>query len=430
MRFPVPLLLAMLVLAAVPARAADETDAALEALCSPAERIRADGVERLVDLLPASRRRVIAALEGASPDVRLHLVEVLGRDGSPEAIQALLRVLENADDLLASRIELLLARDRDATRAILAAWKASPETLGGADGKPPRRMEQLAHLLRRSAAEEIFLSRKSKTGGTGSYHGQFAVLELYRDEAIELCVDILLDRAPALPGIVRAGKFDFLRPDVAAWDIDEIQSMAANAFGELGRPTDFHALISLTGLLKRLNVGINRLGVDRWPDEMQVRRLMGRYSELLIGLYRVNPQQYGALVDPHLRRIENWRGRGYLDPGSAAAFLLRVGRYREAIDAYGAVLDPDDYGPPPYSYAMTYYNLACAYAQWGLELEGDPRKEAYSTALDCLRRSVEHHWSDVGWLDEDRDLDPIRDRPGFKELREEMIRAITPPDDD
>lgn len=427
---PVLAVLLLLALLAPRAGAADETAAALEALESPAERVRAEGVQRLIARLPGARARVIEALDAAKPAVKLHLVEVLAQDGSLEAIHALLDALREADDLLAARIQRLLARDGSATRAVLATWKTDPQWRMGSEGRPDPRLDALALLLERAEAEELFLSRKSKSGGTGTYRGQYALLAPYREAAVELCVDILLDRAPQLPGVVRVGKFDFLRDTKINWNIDEIQSMAAHAFGEVAKDTDFRALLPLTGLLKRLDEELQTIGRYRWPDRTEYLRLLDRYTDLLIALYRVNPRSYQLKVDALIRYLRyDDTARDFALPSTLAILLLRVGRYEEAVLEYRRLLRPQPFRETAFSRAMTHYNLACAYAQWGLELDPADREAKYALALESLRQAVENHWSDVGWLDEDRDLDPIRERPAFQMIRREMVRAITPPDE-
>ena len=44
-------------------------------------------------------------------------------------------------------------------------------------------------------------------------------------------------------------------------------------------------------------------------------------------------------------------------------------------------------------------------------------------ALDCLRTAKDRGWADVVSLEDDTDLEPIRNDPAFKELLDEFQRS-------
>ena len=81
------------------------------------------------------------------------------------------------------------------------------------------------------------------------------------------------------------------------------------------------------------------------------------------------------------------------------------------------------------SRAGTHYNLACAYAQWSEEFQGRERETRRQRALAHLSKAVENQWSDIGWMDEDRDLEPIRDTDVYRHLAAKVRRALKPPGD-
>ena len=62
-------------------------------------------------------------------------------------------------------------------------------------------------------------------------------------------------------------------------------------------------------------------------------------------------------------------------------------------------IDPTDPG--------VLYNVACSYVLGGM----------HDKALDCLERAVANGFGHREWLDNDSDLDPLRDSPRFKALR-------------
>jgi adenylate cyclase len=78
--------------------------------------------------------------------------------------------------------------------------------------------------------------------------------------------------------------------------------------------------------------------------------------------------------------------------------FLELGEREEALQFAEAALqaEPDS--------EATHYNGACFYARAG-EVE---------KALDCLEQSV--RFIDTEWMDNDADLDPLREEPRFRAL--------------
>ncbi len=401
--------------------------ASIDALSAPGEATRRAAVKALVDALPASRAPVIAALEDARPEVQVHLIEVLGRDGSPAAIRALLLALAAAEPLQASRIRHSLVARAEVSRRVLEAWAEDPSLkTPGEGGAVSKEVVALETLLRRAEAERLFLSRKSVTGGTGSYRGQYELLEPYREEALDVCVGILLDRAVDEPGVFTTGRFELLRSPERAVDMVELIGMASHAFAELGRPSDDEHMRVLEAELEVLYSRIKD-----YPGFLDPAFLenLGRYADILVALYHVHPTRYARGLKHLLKNISpggDWHDG--LTVSHRAAILLQVGRYEEAIQEFERLLGGRDRLGIA-SRTVTYYNMACAYAQWGERIEGEERAEKRELALEYLQRSVAAGWSDVGWLDEDRDLDPIRATDAFQRLRQMVLVANIPPEE-
>lgn len=388
-----------------------EAREALEDLSSPFERTRRAAVRRLVAGLPGSRTAVLEALPGAGPDRLVHLMEVLAADGSPAAVRALLEVMEGADAALAVRIRKTLAGSEEATRRVLEAWERDPALEQGRDGKVSERARLLEGLLRRAEAERLFVSRKSRSGSTGSYRGQYDVLLPYRKEAVAICVGLLMDRAVPVPGIYTAGTFEFLRPLPVHVEPSELQGMAAHAFSELARKEDLVALATLAGHLYDL---WDRIESEPYLSEIVFRDLLGQYADLLVALYLVRPEQFRTRLDAFLDMLrENRYWRSSLGTSYTAIVMLRVGRYEEAVRELEVLL----YSGVAQSEAGAHYNLACAYAQWGEQTEHPTeRRRRLQQALDHLEQAVDNQWLDIGWMEEDRDLEPIRDTDTYREL--------------
>lgn len=87
-----------------------------------------------------------------------------------------------------------------------------------------------------------------------------------------------------------------------------------------------------------------------------------------------------------------------------------LGKYAKAISAYEAA---EALGSPTY---LTQYNIACARA-----LDGDTEG-----AFVALNASVDAGWSSAKHMDEDSDLDSLRDDPRFADIRLRASQAATP----
>src|SRR5262249_21699703 len=119
-----------------------------------------------------------------------------------------------------------------------------------ASGKAPARIEEVSGLLRRARIEALFLSKKSRSGSTGYYRGQFDALKDDRELAVDVVLAILEDRALKWPGEVPSGSYRFLRPPPVLLDRSEIRELAANALAELVTNEDRRVLVDLKALLE------------------------------------------------------------------------------------------------------------------------------------------------------------------------------------
>ncbi len=91
-----------------------------------------------------------------------------------------------------------------------------------------------------------------------------------------------------------------------------------------------------------------------------------------------------------------------------AGILVRLGEKEEGLEwgKRALDLDPDD--------PRVLYNLACLYCESLLRQEavaGDPMLEA---AVDYFERAIAAGYASREWIDNDSDLDPIRDHPRFQ----------------
>jgi adenylate cyclase len=80
--------------------------------------------------------------------------------------------------------------------------------------------------------------------------------------------------------------------------------------------------------------------------------------------------------------------------------LIELGKKEKGLDwaKRALAMDPDD--------SMILYNVACVYAH-ARELD---------LALDCLEKSISGGMAHMEWIENDTDLDPLRELPRFKAL--------------
>ena len=415
---------------------------ALRLLASPLQAERREAVASLVELLPEVRGQIIDLLPRASWATQMQLIEVLSRDGSPEAERALLDHLMRTDETQAVRIRMNLARDEAASARLLQRFREDPRAflaIGSTDTKDTapgaqglRRLMDLLSLLQRAEIEEKFLSRKSKSGSTGYYRGQYDLLkdpalgETFRLQSLDVVTGIALNEAVVVPGVYRSGAYRFLRPHYL--DEVELVGMALNAVAELCTPDDLHIIRRLHRhllaldtkrmlLYNRLDDVLMEAGWGKAFDDAHQawEDALGEYADVLSSLAIIVPDLFDRTVSRFIREIRSYevpkQPRAPL--GMIAALLIRVGRYPEAIDAYETYL-ARGYG----SAVLSHYNLACAWASYS-QAEGASALEVQDRKQRALRElslSVEAGWSDVGWMNEDRDLDAIRDTQTYRDL--------------
>ncbi|MEE8167076.1 MAG: tetratricopeptide repeat protein [Myxococcota bacterium] len=139
------------------------------------------------------------------------------------------------------------------------------------------------------------------------------------------------------------------------------------------RPEDYQALLLM-------QVPLHALGRDEDAKEALRRGLEVAEKHL-----ELNPDDARALY-------------------MSASALMQLDQRDRALEwgqrAYA--IDPSD--------SAVLYNLACLYALGGLTDE----------ALDCLDRAVENGFGHREWIDNDTDLDSLRNHPRFKALRQKL----------
>ncbi|MFO0933920.1 MAG: hypothetical protein U1E39_14620 [Planctomycetota bacterium] len=411
--------------AAPSATAPRDVGALLARLDAPFLAEREGAIEALVALGPAARPAVTAAFRDPACRRRAELARVLAADGTPEALDALLDVLPTVTDLATERaVQRSLIEHAEHVTDTVLAYRDDR-------GKVPPSVATVAALLVRARIEARFLSRKSASGSTGSYPGQFDVLKPDRRRAVEICRDILRDRAAKVPGVFPVGTYAFLRPPPFLAERLELQSMAVHALAELTVEDDRDILDELEDTY-----------VDLYLRGRALQRQQGRRdaeSALADGVLAVlvrrrpaGPVRREALDDGLNRRFPpTWKELAIhlidvlrTDPDTdedAAQLALQIGRFDLAVDIYRRLLRLTSGG-------IAHYNLACAYARWSREPRpNDDPESLRERAMDEMEAAHAAGYLDWVWMGEDRDLDPIRDMPRFAALVERMKQSFVMP---
>lgn len=393
-----------------------EVGEAMRALESPFLLEREQGVRELIRLGREARAAVAEAFGKATATTRASLVRVMAADGSAEALATLLDTLVGADTALATAIERALVEHAEAV-------SEGVERHRDTSGRVPARIAELEMLLRRARVERAFLSRKSRSGSTGYYRGQFDVLVAERRTALEVCFHVLADLPLKVPGEYPLGAYRFLRSAPFLLDPWEVRGMAANAIAELARPGDTALLDAIERLYEAFDAAISR---HAGPGIAMEEPLS---DTLLVTLHRLRPK--GERRDPddehtgHTWAIEVEERLLMLEhqpeTDRAPALLLRLGRYREAIARYHQVIEEEE------TIAIPHYNIACAYAMWSREDEDGQAADHRQDAMTNLVLAVESGYMDWPWMEQDRDLDPIRDTPAYRALLARIRKELLPP---
>lgn len=399
----------------VEAAGSREADLLAEA-ASPFLRVRQRAVEELIAGLPATAEGVRRAFRAGGDDLRADLAPVLAAAAGPEDLRLLLAAYATGSDGLAAAARAALLARAEVVRAALPALRAGPPALDATPGA--RALADLEALLERDLVESTFLSRRSRSGGTGSYRGQFDVLKPWRETALTVCLHILRDWDLRLPGTYAAGGFRWLRPVQDVLDPWDARDLALTALGDLAQPGDRDLIARLEDYAQFLEALPS--GYDDGPFEAEPER-GAFYEGVLALLSRLAPQRWSARVR---RRVLDLWGSGFsVNRETAAMLALKAGWYEEAVRYYQRLILSRDNTSP----ATHHYNLACAICQWSLEPGRNDPARLRERALDELTRAVEEGWLDLPWMQEDGDLHPIRSSPRFRALEERMRRALQLP---
>jgi adenylate cyclase len=155
--------------------------------------------------------------------------------------------------------------------------------------------------------------------------------------------------------------------------------------------------------------GLHEQAAHLFEQAMTVRPEDYQSPALLYGVYRsLGRKDDMAKINPQIiQRVEAWLEANPDDARAlylgATAFLQGGQREKGLEWARRAVaVDPTDTG--------TLYNVACLYSVGGMKDE----------AMEYLEKAVANGFAQKAWIENDSDLDPLRDMPRYKALLQKL----------
>jgi tetratricopeptide (TPR) repeat protein len=133
------------------------------------------------------------------------------------------------------------------------------------------------------------------------------------------------------------------------------------------------------------------------PDDAEAHYKLGTtYGNL--GMYKEANDAYKQTIRINPDSAEAYSGIG--------AVFITSSMYKEAIDAFNQAIriNPD--------FAEAHYNLACSYSLLG----------SINKALESLGKAIDAGFDDIKHLENDSDLDGLRDEAGYKMLINKLRR--------
>ena len=186
---------------------------------------------------------------------------------------------------------------------------------------------------------------------------------------------------------------------------DELRLIAANSFGQVAGAGDVDTITKLRAIWERYN----DLNKDRHPLERE-----SLAPALAYGLHDLGVEQP---VRDWIEELERRAGPGRSRIRRRSALWdlgyahIRIGENEEGESWYQTLLEASD----GFSRHVAAYNLACNFSLRSMQ-QPQRRREHRARALHFLRLAIEFKFVDWPWMEQDRDLDAIRDSSVYKRL--------------
>ncbi len=278
------------------------------------------------------------------------------------------------------------------------------------EGLTEARRRALEAVRLRWKVEAELVRLKSPTGPTGHYEGQYKRLRALGPNVVPIFLDITMDRASPIPGEGGAGPYRPIHPGMVRFERSELRDLAAHAFGEIVEPTDLATIRRLLALWRRY------FQADENQHRLERKDLA---PALAFGLHDLGHKVPALEYIHRLREIvkyDEWGFDGLQAMWDLGYAHIRIGDAEAGEYWYGEYLK---YAP---SKAIAAYNMACNFS---MRAKREPRyRDKFKRmALDHLHRAINvYNYGDWKWMEEDGDLDFIRDEPQYQALLKQLQR--------
>ncbi|MHC4162323.1 MAG: TPR end-of-group domain-containing protein [Planctomycetota bacterium] len=277
------------------------------------------------------------------------------------------------------------------------------------DELPAARRRALEAVRLRWKVEAELVRLKSSSGPTGHYEGQYKRVRALGPEVIPIFFDLTMDRASPIPGEGGAGPYRPIHPGMVRFERAELRDLAAHAFGEIVETTDVATIRRLFDLWRRY------FNADEDLYRLEREDLAAALAYSLHDLGHKRPARDHIVRlediqanDPTIRAISAMWELGYAN--------IRIGEYKKGQEWYEQVLYYS------LSKAIAAYNMACNFSMRA-KREQRHRRRFTELALEYLDLAINRYkYGDWKWMEEDGDLDFIRDDPRYKALLEQLQR--------
>lgn len=333
------------------------------------ERLRAK--EELERRGKAAEKALIGALaESDDYRVRLAAAEILGELKSEASVRALLDSVEDPEEEV----------QRAASRALVRLWKEAAPLLESRKASSAKLLEVYREMRRAEIQREVETRMNAlitPEGGFGYYRDQFTEISALGPEALPILVEMFTGRDYSFRYVpaTQDGSREFT-----------MRYLAGEALGDLGKSGNVEKIrASLRAYLEESRdaeglAEVAACSLYKLGDPEHFERRLEQSRETL----KENPTHLEALKD-------------------LAGLLTRAGKYDQAEELYQRAMKQS---PRNVRDAYLLYNLACLYSLQGRLNKG----------VESLKKSVSSGFKDYEWIRRDRDLDNLRNEPGYQKL--------------
>ncbi|MEM8884212.1 MAG: hypothetical protein AAGD14_09100 [Planctomycetota bacterium] len=349
---------------------------------------------------------VDALAEGLEVRARAGLVRALAGTGTRNGAQLALRHVQDPEDVVFGAL----------VRGLIEGGERAILTEAPADIVVPFERAQVLRRLRiRYETEKRFAALKSDSGRTGHFAGQYAEIAKLGPVAVEVMWHIVRNRGWPLPGEASGEPYEPIHEGMLDFDPDERRQLAAYSFGELVKQSDREWIARIYRLFTRyFSLDKNQFPIER--------------EELAPALgYSLHDLGFEEPAMRYIRRLRA-RARRYDFDGLQARWdlgyaYMRIDKPEEGEKWYLRVIElqSSDFGR-----GVACYNLACHFALRAGKARNVAEARKYRRmSLRWLQDAIENHlFIDWVWMEEDGDLNAIREEPLYKKLRDDLRRRF------